>query len=119
MQTDIPAAVLGMATMMAFVGAILVTVIYFRMDGPWQPRLGFLGSILNGIFAALTVLYLGAGFTLPESSMIYDQLVAQRTMHAIGLVVTMSGAALLWTISIRWRGPEKVRRPISKQITHG
>jgi len=118
MHTDIPAAILGMATMMAFVGAILVTVTYLRGDGPWQPRLGFLGSILNGIFAALTALYLVAGFILPESSMIYDQLVAQRMMHAIALVVTISGAALLWVVAIRWCSPE-VRRPISKQITHG
>lgn len=119
MHTDISALILGMATMMALVGAIVAIVMFSRMDGPWQPRLGFLGSLLNGIFAALTALYLCAGFILPESSMIYVQLVSQRTMHAIGLVLFISGAALLWMISIRWRSKDEDRRPISSRITHG
>lgn len=57
MNIGMPAVILGMTTMTAFIGAMLVTSTLLRADGPLPPRLGFLGSLLNFIFGLLTVTY--------------------------------------------------------------
>lgn len=109
MHIDIPAVILGMATVTAFVGALLVSLIFLRTDGPWLPKLLFLGALLDVIFGMLTAFYLIAGYILPDDSLIYDQLVAQRPVHTLGLVAACVSAVVLWRLAIRWKPTDELK----------
>lgn len=106
MHIDIPTVILGMATLTAIVGALMVVSELLRINGPWPPNLGAMGSALWAIFGALTALYLIAGYIIPEDFASYDQLVANRPMYTVVLAIACVITVGLWRMTIRWKPPE-------------
>lgn len=107
MHIDMPAVLLGVATMTALVSVFAVLFVLLSTDGPWEPKLNLAFSSLSAICAMLMAVYLIASYILPEDSSVYDQLIAQRPMYGVLGIAAAVLAVVLWKMAMRWRSPQQ------------